>query len=252
MKTRTQATILAMLIALFSLTLTNTFAQLRTPSSIGEHLKGIVTLESGEEIEGFIYFDMINPQLFQKRVLLVTDEANATFSEWEEAKKNQVKYDANDVKSFTLENGKKFIRAKYSNLFAKKKRDKIPQNLLLEAVTEGKITVFKKYHHTQGIVSSNLPNRSKVTDAEYAEWQENNFEILVQKEGEEPVNLSTINIKKLVGDKRAVLMNYAKDVYGFRTQFTKGPVFESSFQTDALEALVRMVEDYNNEETSAP
>lgn len=84
-----------------------------------------------------------------------------------------------------------------------------------------------------------------MSDAEYAEWQENNFEILAQKGEENPVNLSTINIKKLVGDNRTVLMNYAKDVYGFRTLFTKGPVFESSFQMDALEALTKMVEDYN-------
>jgi hypothetical protein len=84
-----------------------------------------------------------------------------------------------------------------------------------------------------------------VNDAEYVEWQENNFEILAQKEGEEATNLSTINLKKLVGDNRTVLVNYTKDVYGFRTLFTKGPVFESSFQLDALEALTRMVDDYN-------
>lgn len=245
MKTNTHSTILAMLIVLFSLTFTDVFAQLRTPSSVGKHIKGTVTLESGEEIEGFIYIDMMNPQLFQKRVLLVTDEANATFTEWEEAEKNQVKYDANDVQSFTLENGKKFKKARYVNLFAKRKQDQIPNDLLMEVATEGKITVFKKYHHTQGIVSPYLPDRKDVNDAEYVKWQENNFEILAQKEGEKAVNLSTINIKKLVGDNRTVLVNYAKDVYGFRTLFTKGPVFESSFQLDALEALVRMVEDYN-------
>src|SRR5690606_12544855 len=107
MKTST-STILVMFIVFFSLTFNNVFAQLRTPSSVGKYEKGTVILESGEEIEGFIYIDMMNPQLFQKRVLMVTDEAKATFTEWEEAEKNQVKYDANDVQSFTLENGKKF------------------------------------------------------------------------------------------------------------------------------------------------
>lgn len=248
MKTITQSTIACILIVFFSLTFNNVFAQLRTPSSVGKYIKGTVTLESGEKIEGYIYFDMMNPQLFQKRVLLVKDEANATFTNWEETKKNQVKYDANDVQSFTLENGKKFKKARYVNLFAKRKQDKIPKNLLLEVATEGKITVFKKYHHTQGIISPYLPDRNKVNDAEYVKWQENNFEILVRKEGGKAVNLSTINLKKLVGDNRTVLVNYAKDVYGFRTLFTKGPVFESSFQLDALEALVKMVEDYNKAE----
>jgi len=244
MKTST-STILVMFIVFFSLTFNNVFAQLRTPSSVGKYEKGTVILESGEEIEGFIYIDMMNPQLFQKRVLMVTDEAKATFTEWEEAEKNQVKYDANDVQSFTLENGKKFKKARYLNLLAKRKQDQIPNDLLMEVAAEGKITVFKKYHHTQGIVTSKLPDRTVVNDAKYVEWMENNFEILAQREGEKAVNLSTINIKKLVGDNRTVLVNYAKDVYGFRTQFTKGPVFESSYQLEALEALVRMAEDYN-------
>ena len=167
------------------------------------------------------------------------------FKEGEDVDKTAVVYDANDLQGFALENGKKFKRAKYVNLFAKRKQDKIPKQLLLEVATEGKITVFKKYHHTQGFVSPYLPDRTKVTDAEYVAWQENNFEILAQKEGEEATNLSTINLKKLVGDNRTVLMNYTKDVYGFRTLFTNGPVFESSFQLDALEAFTRMVDDYN-------
>ena len=156
-----------------------------------------------------------------------------------------VVYDADNVQIFSLENGKKFKKAKYVNLLAKRKQDLIPKNLMLEVVAEGKITVMKKYHHTQGIVSGYLPDRTKVSDADYVKWQENNFEILTQKEGEEAKNMSTINIKSLVGDNKTVLTNYAKNKYGFRDFFTKGPVFESSFQTDALEALIRMVDDYN-------
>ena len=157
-------------------------------------------------------------------------------------------YDANDMQSFTLENGKKFKQAKYANLFAKRKQDQIPKNLMLEVVTEGKITVFKKYYHTQGIVTSHLPDRTKVSDADYVKWQENNFEILAQKEGEEAKNMSSFNIKKLVGDNKTVLTNYAKNKYGFRDLFMKGPVFESSFQMDTLEAFTRMIEDYNKED----
>ncbi|MEL7001790.1 MAG: hypothetical protein AAFN93_03545 [Bacteroidota bacterium] len=246
MKTKKNySTITLILLVLFGLISNNTKAQVRTPSSVWKYEKGTVTLESGEEIEGFIYFDMMNPQLFQKRVLLITDEANATTTEWDVAKKNHVNYDAKDVQSFTLENGKKFKKAKYVNLFAKRKQDKIPKKLLLEVVTEGKITVFKKHHHTQGFVSPYLPKRTKVSDAEFVKWQENNFEILSQKEGAEAVNMSSINLKKLVGDNKPVLMNYAKNKYGFRTLFVKGPVFESSFQLDALEAFTKMIEDYN-------
>jgi hypothetical protein len=229
----------------FSFTFSNVLAQLKTPSSVGKYEKGAVTLENGEVIEGYIFIDMMNPQEFQKRVNLIDEKTYTAFNEGEKIDDAIVVYDANDLQSFALENGKKFKKAKYVNLFAKRKQDKIPKNLMLEVVTDGKITVYKKHHHTQGIVSPYLPDRMKVKDSEYAEWQENNFEILYQKEGEEPKNMSIINIKTLVGDNKTVLTNYAKDVYGFRTLFLKGPVFESSFQLDALAAFTRMVDDYN-------
>jgi hypothetical protein len=234
-----------MLTVLFCLTSIQSKAQLRTPSSVGTYEKGTLTLENGEEVAGYVYMDMMNPQEFQKRVNLIDEKAYMAFKAGEDVDKTAVVYDANDLQGFVLDNGKKFKRAKYVNLFAKRKQDKIPKQLLLEVAAEGKITVFKKYHHTQGFVSPYLPDRTKVNDAEYVVWMENNFEILAQKEGEEATNLSTINLKKLVGDNRTVLTNYAKNQYGFRDLFTKGPVFESSFQMDALEAMVRMVDDYN-------
>ena len=233
------------LIAFCSFVFTNALAQLRTPSSVGTYEKGTITLENGDEVEGYIFFDMMNPQDFQKRVYLIDEQAYTAFKNGEDVDKEAVEYDSKDLQGFSLENGKKFKRARYVNLFAKRKQDKIPKQLLLEVAADGKITVLKKYHHTQGIVSSYLPDRTKVSDAEYVEWQENNFEILAQKEGEEATNLSTINIKKLVGDNKTVLVNYAKNNYGFRDLFVKGPVFESSFQPDALDAMVRMVDDYN-------
>lgn len=57
--------------------------------------------------------------------------------------------------------------------------------------------------------------------------------------------MSTINLKSLFGDKKTVLMDYAKNKYGFRDLFIKGPVFESSFQPDTLEAFAKIVDDYN-------
>ena len=237
--------IATLLIVLLSFAFNHAKAQLRTPSSVGKYEKGTVTLENGDKVEGYIYIDMMNPQEFQKRVNLIDEEKYKAYSAGEKVEDNV--YDASDVQSFELENGKKYKQAKYVNLFAKRKQDKIPNKLLLEVATEGKITVLKKYHHTQGIVTSYLPDRTKVSDADYAKWQENNFEILAQKEGEEAKNLSTINIKSLVGDNKTVLINYTKNKYGFRDAFTKGPVFESSFQMNALEALVRMADDYNSQ-----
>lgn len=244
-KSITHSTIAAVLLVLLSFTFNNAIAQLRTPSSVGKYEKGTVTLENGDEINGYIFIDMMNPQEFQKRVNLIDEKTYTAFSAGENVDKAVVVYDAKDLQSFTLENGKKFKKAKYANLFAKRKQDQIPSKLMLEVVTEGKITVFKKYHHTQGIVTPYLPDRTKVNDADYVKWQENNFEILSQKEGEEAKNMSTINIKSLVGDNKTVLTDYAKNKYGFRDLFMKGPVFESSFQLDTLEAFTRMVGDYN-------
>ena len=248
MKTaKKHSTITLMLVVLFSLTFYHAKAQLKTPSSVWKYEKGTVTLMNGKEIEGYIYMDMMNPQEFQKRVNLIDEKTYAAYKAGEDVDKDAVVYDANDLQSFTLENGKKFKQATYVNLFAKRKQDQIPKKLMLEVATEGKITVLKKYHHTQGIVTSHLPDRTKVTDADYVKWQENNFEILAQKEGEEAKNMSSFNIKKLVGDNKTILTNYAKNKYGFRDLFMKGPVFESSFQMNTLEAFTRMVEDYNRE-----
>jgi len=239
------STITLMLIVFFSLTSLDTYAQLKTPSSAGTYEKGKVTLKNGKEKEGYIYMDMLNPQEFQKRVNLINEKTYKAFLKGKKIKKDIEVYKANDLQSFTLENGKKFKKGKYVNLLATRKQDMLPKNLMLEVVTEGKITVYKKHHHTQGIVSGHLPDRTEVNDAEYVAFQENNFEILFQKEGAGVKNMSIINIKALVGDNEAVLANYDKDYYGFQTLFTKGPVFESSFQLDALEAFTKLVEDYN-------
>lgn len=248
MKTvKLNSSISLMLIVLFSLTFNHAKAQLKTPSSVGTYEKGTVTLKNGKQVEGYIYMDMLNPQEFQKRVNLIDEKTYQAYLKGKKINKDIEVYKANDLQSFTLENGKKFKQAKYVNIFATRKQDMLPKNLMLEVVTEGKITVYKKHHHTQGIVSSYLPDRTEVSDAEYVEWQENNFEILYEKEGEGAKNMSVINIKALVGDNEAVLEDYNNDYYGFQTLFTRGPVFESSFQLDTLEAFVRMVEDYNKE-----
>lgn len=244
-KSITHSTMAPLLIVLLTFTFNSVSAQLRTPSSVGKYEKGTITLANGDEVNGYIFIDMMNPQEFQKRVNLIDEKAYTAFSAGENIEKAVVVYDANDLQGFTLENGKQYKQAKYVNLLAKRKQDMIPTNLMLEVVTAGKITVFKKYHHTQGLVTSYLPDRTKVNDADYVKWQENNFEILSQKEGEEAKNMSTINLKSLFGDNKAVLTDYAKNKYGFRDLFVKGPVFESSFQLNTLEAFTKMVEDYN-------
>lgn len=246
MKTvKVYATITLMLTVLFSLTSNSAKAQLKTPSSVGKYEKGTITLKKGKEIEGYIYMDMLNPQEFQKRVNLINEKTYQAFLQGKKIKKNIEVYKAKDLESFTLENGRKFKKGKYVNLLATRKQDLLPKNLMLEVVTEGKVTIYKKHHHTQGFVSSYLPDRTKVNDADYEAFQENNFEIIYEKEGERVKNMSTINIKALIGDNEAVLANYNNDYYGFRTLFTNGPIFESSFQLDALEAFTKLVEDYN-------
>ena len=241
------STFALMLIVLLSLTSNNTKAQLKTPSSVGKYEKGTITLKKGKEIEGYIYIDMLNPQEFQKRVNFINEKTHEAFLKGKKINKDIEVYKANDLQSITLENGQNFKKAKYVNILATRKQDMLPKNLMLEVVTEGKVTIYKKHHHTQGFVSSYLPDRTEVNDAEYVAFQENNFEILYQKEGAGAKNMSVINIKALVGDNVVVLDNYDKDYYGFQTLFTKGPVFESSFQLDALEAFTKLVEDYNKQ-----
>lgn len=109
MKTlKSYSIITLMLTVLFSLALNNAKAQLRTPSSVGTYEKGTITLENGEKVEGYIFMDMMNPQDFQKRVFLIDEKAYTAFTNGEDVDKDAVKYDSKDLKSFTLENEKKF------------------------------------------------------------------------------------------------------------------------------------------------
>jgi hypothetical protein len=128
-KSIVHSTIAAVLLVL-SFTYNNVIAQLRTPSSVGKYEKGTVTLENGDTINGYIFIDMMNPQEFQKRVNLIDEKAYAAFSAGENVDKDVVVYDANDLQSFKLENGKKFKKTKYANLFAKRVQDQIPNMLM--------------------------------------------------------------------------------------------------------------------------
>jgi hypothetical protein len=220
-------------------------AQLKTPSTAGSYEKGTIITKKGQALKGYIYMDMLNPQEFQKQVNFIDEKTYQSFLKGKQIKKDIEVYQAKDLERFTLDNGRIFKKGKYINLLATRTIDVLPKNLMLELVTEGKISVYKKHHHTQGIVSGNLPDRTKVSDAEYVQWQENNFEILFEKEGESLKNLTSVNIKALIGDSNKVLTNYNNDYYGFQTLFTKGPIFDSSFQKETLDAFLRLVQDYN-------
>jgi len=115
-KSITHSTVAVVLLVLLSFTFNNVIAQLRTPSSVGKYEKGTVTLENGDVINGYIFIDMMNPQEFQKRVNVIDEKAYTAFSAGENVDKAVVVYDANDLQSFKLENGKKFKQAKYANV----------------------------------------------------------------------------------------------------------------------------------------
>ena len=148
------STLTLILTVLFSLTSYNAKAQLKTPSSVGKYEKGTITLKKGKEIEGYIYIDMLNPQEFQKRVNFINEKTHEAFLKGKKINKDIEVYKANDLQSITLENGQNFKKAKYVNILATRKQDMLPKNLMLEVVTEGKVTIYKKHHHTQGFVSS--------------------------------------------------------------------------------------------------
>ena len=144
MKTaKKHSTITLMLVVLFSLTFNSTKAQLRTPSSVGTYEKGTVTLENGDEINGYIYMDMMNPQEFQKRVNLIDEKTYVAYQAGEDVDKDAVVYDAKDVQNFTLENGKKFKQARYVNLFAKRKQDQIPKSFCWKLLRKERLPFLK-------------------------------------------------------------------------------------------------------------
>ena len=102
----------------------------------------------------------------------------------------------------------------------------LPKKLCLEQVVDGKIDVYKMYSHTTGQISYEVIdaiNASKDMDDEniLIDYLQDNFQLLVQKDTDNPRNLMAVNLLNYIGDNKRVKENYTKNHYGFRDEFSQ-------------------------------
>ena len=83
----------------------------------------------------------------------------------------------------------------------------------------------------------------KEGDDHLIDYIQNNFQLLVQKDTDNPKNLMAINLLNYIGDDERVKVNYTKNHYGFRDEFTDEG---NGIVSKKLEAsFLRLLEDYD-------
>lgn len=210
--------------------------------------KGTIFLNKNKSIEAFIQMDFRFPQDFQTSLTYLTPEDYQRFQDLPKAKIKGLKsLQPKDVSGFDLANGASFRTVTYMDLSQTGSIGAKPRKLLLEKRVEGKIDVYKLYCHTSGNVSQKLSQvlqeRYKEGDDHLIDYIQNNFQLLVKKNNENPKNLMAVNLLNYIGDNEIVKNNYRKNHYGFRDGFVDegtgivGKKLEDSF--------LRLLQDYD-------
>lgn len=214
----------------------------------GTYNKGSITLSNGKTIEGiYIWMDYFHPQQFQREITYLHEKGYEKYKKGKNVRKEKETLKLKKVKGFTLENGKKFKKIKYANILVTKTVDMIPKYYLVEVVIDGKITIYKKHYHTRGRVYQGVLDRYNEGGQEFIDWQNNNFELLFQKDKERnPKNIINANLKKLLGDNEEVFSRYKNNEYAFRDEFSKAREWRANINKPYLESLLKLVSDYNN------
>ncbi len=212
----------------------------------GTYEKGTITFSNGKTEDAYIHIDFFYPQRFQTELSYLDEKGYEDYQKGKKVNKSIIKLKLKEIDGFSLENGKKFKKVKYANMLATKSMDMIPKNLLLEVVTDGKVTIYKKHYRTTGRVYNVVLEAYNNGGQEFVDFQNDNFELLYQKDkSKNPKNMIGVNLKTLMGDNEEVLTNYNNNHYGFQGEFTQESDFAANVDTAYLETLMKLLADYN-------
>ena len=245
----TSKTCTLILLFLVGLT-TNVNASDTTPKTCSDYHKGTLTLKNGKTKEAYIFIDNCNPHIFQQgNIITIGEKAFKKYKKGKRIKKKVMeKYKVKQIRGFVLDNGREFRQVKYVNLSATTKVGMLPKRFMLEVVADGDITVFRKFYRTQnGFIHGPVMDSKLQGGNQHLEFMTNNFEILVQKDKDKnPRNIRNVNLKNYIGDKEAIDEKYLNGDYEFSTQLQRASSFASNCDTPFMEALLKLVNDYNN------
>ncbi|MEM8928978.1 MAG: hypothetical protein AAGC45_12290 [Bacteroidota bacterium] len=242
---------LTFIVLLFVGLVTNANPLDHLPATCADYHKGTLTLKNGKTKEAYIFIDNCNPHNFQQgNIITIGEKAFKKYKKGKRIKKKAMeKYKVKHIRGFVLDNGREFRQVKYVNLSATTKVGILPKRFMLEVVADGDITVFRKFYRTQnGFIHKPVMDSKLEGGDEHLEFITNNFEVLVQKDKDKnPRNIRNVNLKNYIGDKPEIDDKYLNGDYEFRVQFQRPSTFASNCDTPFMEALLELVNEYNNQ-----
>jgi hypothetical protein len=213
--------------------------------------KGTLQLKKGKTIEAFIEIDFEFPQRFQQGITYMTPKDFEKFTQTGKIKgKMKQKMEPKHFTGFTLDDGRVFKTVWYSDLTGKAIK-MIPKRMTLEEVAHGRILMYKLYSRTTGKINQELADMVFDDKEKLVAYIQDNFQLLIQKNSDNPKNVMHINLLNFIGDNERVKENYDNNHYGLRNQFTERQKMGKYVNKEYEAAFLRMVDDYNKDAGTA-
>lgn len=217
----------------------------------GLYHKGTLHLKKGKDKEVYIEIDFAFPQRFQQGITYLLPDDYDKFTQTGKLKgKMKQKMEPKHFEGFTLEDGRVFKTVWYSDLTGKAIK-MIPKRMTLEQVADGRILMYKLYSRTTGKINQELADMVFEDRHKLVAYIQDNFQLLIQKDSDNPKNVQHINLLNFIGDNPRIKENYTNNHYGLRNQFTERQKMGKYVNKEYEAAFLRMLDDYNQEAQAA-
>jgi len=209
--------------------------------------KGTLYLKKGKSEEVYIEIDFAFPQRFQQGITYMSPKDFKKYAETGKRKNKAIqKMEPKHFEGFTLDDGRVFKTVWYADLTGKAIK-MIPKRMTLEQVADGRILMYKLYSRTTGKINQELADMVFEDRDKLVSYIQDNFQLLIQKDSDNPKNVQLINLLNYIGDNPRVKENYDNNRYGLRDQFTEAQKMGKYVNREYEAAFLRMLEDYNQE-----
>lgn len=222
-----------------------------TMSAQGLYQKGTLHIKKNKSQEAYIQIDFEFPQRFQQNITYISPKDFEKASSKGKIKGSmKEKLNPKDILGFTLDDGRVFRTVKYIDLTGRAIK-MLPKKMCLEVVADGKIELFKLYSRTTGKINHELADQIFEDRENLVAYIQDNFQLLIRKDSDNPKNITMINLLNYIGDNPRVKENYDNNHYGLRNQFSDGHKMGKYVNKQYEAAFLRMLDDYNGEASAS-
>jgi hypothetical protein len=209
--------------------------------------KGKLHLKKGKTQEVYIEIDFAFPQRFQQGITYMTPKDYEKYAETGKQRGKMIqKMEPKHFEGFTLDDGRVFKTVWYADLTGKAIK-MIPKRMTLQQVADGSIQMYKMYSRTTGKINQELADMVFEDRDKLVAYIQDNFQLLIRKDSDNPKNVQLINLLNYIGDNPKVKENYDNNKYGLRDQFTAEQKMGRYVNKTYEAAFLRMLDDYNQE-----